>query len=384
MEGSHAPVVSTLHTARFVCRNPHTVDGTRMDYALGTRGEARARRGRVIYAPSGWLRLVAPTAQPTERKVSRAGITSRSYDVEGRHWFFDALGRVDSQPNPWSRVRGGTTLRRIKRVRFGLKPLIGFVTIVAVLLSIWLLLSLFAAVNRPFIDVGDLGGGPISRQPNADRVRVAVEAVQRRSLERPAVSLMLNRLEHGNRDARVHAAIALGRLGPSSEKAVPALVAALQDDRDVALPAAKAIGSIGSGSERDAGEFLASLFGDQDLNIAKRVEAAECLIEIGQTARLVETMKDNQSKCLGLQAMFIGFQRPHAADDVSVAVACLTGELSNEEPLSRQFAALTLGVLGAADTVPMLRAAQTDSSVAVRQAATTAIRRINTRNKRVR
>jgi len=275
-------------------------------------------------------------------------------------------------------------MRRIKRVRFGLKSLIGFVTIVAALLSIWPLLSLFAAVNHPFIDVGDLGGGPVSRQPNEDCVRAAVEAVKGRSLERSAVSLMLNRLEHGNRDARVHAAIALGQLGPSADKAVPVLVAALQDDHDVALPAARAIGSIGNGSERDAGEFLAGLFGDQDLNIAKRVEAADCLIEIGQTARLVETMTDDGRICLGLQAMFQGLQRPHSADDASVAVACLTRALSNEEPLNRQFAALTLGVLGAADAVPMLRAAQTDSSVAVRQAATTAIRRINTRDKRQR
>jgi HEAT repeat protein len=183
-----------------------------------------------------------------------------------------------------------------------------------------------------------------------------------------------------DRFVRGYAAFAIGRIGgDTAREAVPSLAEALTDKAspdEVRRSAATALGALkkdGAGGAKALGQAL------KDKNVAVRRAAAAALGQIGSENRtalkpLLEAAKD-QDKFVRAQALqVLGTMTQDAADVLRALIEGMQDQL-----LEVRLAAIeALGNLGpeAKAAVPVLRAAKTAASSAVREAAAEAIKKI--------
>jgi HEAT repeat protein len=172
----------------------------------------------------------------------------------------------------------------------------------------------------------------------------------------------------------------LEMLGPTAVPAAPALVKALGDpDRFIRWSAARTLGNIAPQAAAQAVPALVAMLSDPDGDL--RLAAVAALEHYGSAAlpavpALVQTLRPDEA--VELRVAVIHVLEQIGTPCAPVAVPALGNALTDADPRIRQAAARGLGRFGGAarDAVEALRAARTDSSMDVQQAATEALLQI--------
>ncbi|MEG4113204.1 MULTISPECIES: HEAT repeat domain-containing protein [unclassified Microcoleus] len=159
------------------------------------------------------------------------------------------------------------------------------------------------------------------------------------------ISVMLLRLEDGDKSVRREAAQALGGLGNASERVINALLLCLKDgDKWVRLDAASALGSLGNTSETVINALLPGL---KDADNSVRSSAASVLGSLGNASEAVISglllgLEDEDNSVRRSAAEALG-KLGNASEAV---INTLLLDLKDEDNLVRALAAEALGNLG--------------------------------------
>ena len=192
----------------------------------------------------------------------------------------------------------------------------------------------------------------------------------------PAIPVLTKALTDNDEDDRVrlHAALALGEMGPQAAEATPSLIQALKQRNEmIATRAASALGKIGPPA-KDAVPALIDALKAGDWSL--RCWAAETLGRIGPAAKaavpaLEEALKDEQARFYAAEALAkLGL--PEKGLPVLIAL------LEDKSSSWREAAAEALGDIGppAKAAIPALRGALKDEQAHVRKAAAEALKKI--------
>jgi HEAT repeat protein len=218
-------------------------------------------------------------------------------------------------------------------------------------------------------------------------------------------SYWVGQLKDDDRYVRMHAAAALGQIGPHAREAVPALLESLQDNDDsIRQWAAQALEGIGKEAEEAVPALRRAL---NDVNAFVRIKAAAVLWKLGGQApavidALVEALREDNWMVRSAAALALGKIGPEAAAAVPAlsaavkdqssdvrkvsaevlrkvaphaVVPALVGALKGEDKYMRMEAALALSRLGteAVVALPDLTGLLQDRSWMVRRAAALAL-----------
>lgn len=216
---------------------------------------------------------------------------------------------------------------------------------------------------------------------NADEQTVlyALDAVA--EIGAPAVPRLTDALKHEKLRAKI--AHVLGKIGPASASATPALTKLITDKDDrVAHEAILALAGIGPGAKAAVPDLLQAL---QQPGNENAVAIIYALGKIGpDAASAIATLDKGLSSSdphFALASAWALTQiEPASADLAKKALPILVAGLSSEHPIARHGAAVGLAQLGpfAKEAVPSLKkVAVEDSDPAVQKAAAEAIERIN-------
>jgi HEAT repeat protein len=213
-----------------------------------------------------------------------------------------------------------------------------------------------------------------TRPEAADRVLGAVS-----SLGVGAVPHAIAALKDPQR--RVRGLQVLGRIGPESAPAVPALVELLKSgDEATKTEVLYSLGAIGPGAQA-AASAISEHLAENDPRVAQAAAIALGKIGPGAKEAIPALAKLNQSKdeLLRLTSVWaiLKIGAP-SADLTKTAIPILSTALQSDREFVRIEAATTLGELGrgAASALPALQTAANDASPAVRSAAASAITKI--------
>ncbi len=236
--------------------------------------------------------------------------------------------------------------------------------------------------------------------PDAGVREAAAQAIGQMGLD--ALPQLTRLLTHEDKYVRRNAVWAIGKLGPLAKRVLPDLCAALHDsDPRTGAGAAQALGTMGA----DATEAIAALTeAMRGTNIVLCRLAAKSLSQIGRPAlpTLIAHLGHRDPFVRGEAALALGWMGLQASSAVPALIEVLqtvpqhppqltpvdtrtpTTPLGSEsdsqstESTSRAYAAQALGKIGAgaAEAIPVLRQAATDSCHLVRNAAQQALRMI--------
>jgi HEAT repeat protein len=194
-----------------------------------------------------------------------------------------------------------------------------------------------------------------------------------------ALPALLGALKDADPGVRIQAAEGLGGFKSRAIEASAALKLALRDSNlGVRLAASSSLIAVCGPEAQDALPVLKAALGDGD--VAVRRKAAEALAELGpavtNAAPILQAVlqdKDARARIVAAEALLKA--KALSAKD---ALPVLLSALKDQDPWTRQHAAMSLGLLGAAakEAIPALTPALQDPTAEVRSAAAEALKHI--------
>jgi len=187
------------------------------------------------------------------------------------------------------------------------------------------------------------------------------------------VGELINDLTDGNKFTRREAARSLALLGPEAKPAVPALVAALDDDQDqVLFWASTALANLGPAAQEATAELIKRLGsqGGRRYKDQAHLRVATALARIGTHAvpQLIKALGDDSPSIRSGSARVLGNMGPTARE----AVPALVSLLADNETYIAETAGVALGKIGLAAHLQVQAALGSDDEN-IRAAAAVAI-----------